>query len=261
MLLNYVDQGPGPVVVLLHGFPLDHSMWDAQITTLGATYRVIAPDLRGHGKSPTPKGRYTIDDMADDVIEQLDALGIREPVALGGLSMGGYVALSLAARYAGRLRGLMLMNTRATPDTPEAARGREETAQRVERESSAEPVAKAMLPKLVCDATRSKRADVVDRLNEIMTQASPHGVAAALRAMASRPDRSGDLAKIAMPTLVIAGRDDILIPLDESRKMAAAIPKAKLLEVAEAGHVAPMEQPAAVNQAILEFLDSVKATV
>src|SRR3954471_9509993 len=122
MLLNYSDDGPGPVVVLLHGFPLDHTMWESQIQTLGSIYRVIAPDLRGHGRSAAPDGIYPIDDMADDVVEMLDALRISEPVVVGGLSMGGYVALSLAARYPKRLRGLMLMNTRAGADSPEAAR-------------------------------------------------------------------------------------------------------------------------------------------
>src|SRR3954468_10571235 len=131
MLLNYTDDGPGPVVVLIHGFPLDLSMWDSQRTTIGSMYRVIAPDLRGHGRSAAPEGIYPIDDMADDVVEMLDALRIGEPVVVGGLSMGGYVALSLAARYPKRLRGLMLINTRAVADSPEAARVREDLAQQV----------------------------------------------------------------------------------------------------------------------------------
>src|SRR3954469_20533215 len=116
MLLNYADDGPGPVVVLIHGFPMDLSMWEAQRGTLGSMYRVIAPDLRGHGRSAAPEGIYPIDEMADDVVEMLDALRITEPVVVGGLSMGGYVALSMAVRYPKRLRGLMLFNTRAGAD-------------------------------------------------------------------------------------------------------------------------------------------------
>src|SRR5438270_3134912 len=113
MLLAYEDQGLGPVVVLLHGFPLDHTMWESQLTTLGSLYRVITPDLRGHGKSAAPDGIYPVEDMADDVVELLDSLRITEPIVLGGLSMGGYVAMALAVRHPKRLRGLMLMDTKA----------------------------------------------------------------------------------------------------------------------------------------------------
>src|SRR5262245_59157204 len=112
MLLNYSDDGPGPVVVLIRGFPLHHTTWKAQIGSVGSIYRVIAPDLRGHGKSATPEGDYTIDAMADDVIETLDGLEITEPVVVAGMSMGGYVALSLVLRHPQRFRGLALVNTR-----------------------------------------------------------------------------------------------------------------------------------------------------
>src|SRR5882724_9647259 len=128
MILSCSDDGPGPVVVLLHGFPLSRAMWIEQIPDLGAVYRLIAPDLRGHGDSPAPEGVYTMDEMADDVIELLDTLHLDEPVVLGGLSMGGYVALSMVARYPQRIRALMLMDTRAEADTPEAAQKREESA-------------------------------------------------------------------------------------------------------------------------------------
>ncbi len=112
MRLAYSDQGPGPAVVLLHGYPLSRVMWDEQLSGIGSTYRVIAPDLRGHGESPSPDGVYTMDEMADDVVELVDFLHIDEPIVLGGLSMGGYVALSLVARYPNRVRALVLMDTR-----------------------------------------------------------------------------------------------------------------------------------------------------
>src|SRR3954453_17919765 len=108
MRLAYTDEGPGPAVVLLHGFPLGRGMWKEQVSGIGSMYRVIAPDLRGHGDSPAPEGDYTIDEMADDVVELLDTLSLDGPVVVGGLSMGGYVALSLVARYPERVRALML---------------------------------------------------------------------------------------------------------------------------------------------------------
>ena len=114
MRLAYSDEGPGPVVVLLHGFPLSNAMWEEQLSGIGSIYRIIAPDLRGHGESPAPEGVYTMDEMADDVVELLDFLSISERIVLGGLSMGGYVALSLVVRYPERVRGLMLFGTRAS---------------------------------------------------------------------------------------------------------------------------------------------------
>src|SRR5262245_31643360 len=205
MLLHYSDDGPGPAVVLLHGFPLDHTIWDEQRTTLGSMYRVIAPDLRGHGASAATEGAYTMEVLADDVIETLDALGLTEPLVVGGLSMGGYVALAMAFRYPRRLRGLMLVNTRAAADTPETARVREDLAQQVEASGSVEAVVQTMLPKLVSPTTLRLRPELLDPVQRVMAGTSALGVAGSLRGMAARPDRTADLPRIAVPTLVIAG--------------------------------------------------------
>ena len=256
MLLNYSDDGPGPVVVLLHGFPLDLSIWEAQRGTLGSMYRVIAPDLRGHGRTAAPEGVYTMDDLADDVIEVLDALEIGEPVIVGGLSMGGYVALSMALRHPSRLRGLMLMDTRARADAADAAVIREDLADEVARTGNVEPVVASMLPKLFSDITRARRPELIAEVHEVMSRTSPLGVIGALRGMAIRPDRTGDLARIAIPTLVMTGTDDALIAVDESKAMAEAIPNAEFVAIPDAGHLAPLENPVAANAAILRFLGS-----
>lgn len=256
MLLAYADQGPGPVVALLHGFPLDRTMWESQLTTLGSMYRVIAPDLRGHGESAAPEGIYPIQDMAVDVIELLDALKITEPIVLGGLSMGGYVALAMAVRFPKRLRGLMLFDTKAGADTPEAARGREQTAREVEAAGTAEPVVTALLPRLFSPITRERRPDLIARTEAQMLRTPARAVAGALRGMAARPDRTGDLARIGVPTLVMVGRDDVLTPPSEAQILASAIPNAQLVEIPDAGHLAPLENPEPVNAAILTFLGS-----
>jgi len=254
MLLAYDDNGPGPVVVLLHGFPLNRKVWTAQETSVGSIYRVIAPDLRGHGGSAAPGGIYTMDEMASDVLELLDALQLNEPVVLGGLSMGGYVALSLMARAPDRFRGLMLMDTRATADTPEAARNREQLAVTVETTASTKPVVDAMLPKLFSDETRARRADLILPVRGGMERMSPRGMAGALYGMAQRPDRTAELANIRVPTLVLVGEHDVITPPDEARKLAGAIPGARLAIIPGAGHLAPLENPSAADEAILQFL-------
>ena len=256
MLLDFDDDGPGPAVVLLHGFPMDRSIWAHQRASVGAIYRLITPDLRGHGRSAAPDGIYTIDAMADDVIETLDALQLTEPLVLGGLSLGGYVALSIARRYPERLKGLMLLNTRAAADSPEAAANREEQAREVEASGDVEPVVAAMLPRLFAEATAKDHPEVVKRLHAHMSRTVPRAVVGALRGMAARPDRTEFLPRLAIPTLVIAGLDDAVVPMSEARAMAAAIPNAHFVAVPHAGHLAPLENHQATDAAILGFLES-----
>lgn len=256
MLLDFDDDGPGPVVILLHGFPLNRSMWKAQMAKIGSLYRVIAPDLRGHGHTAAPDGVYSIDAMADDVLDLLNALQLKEPVVFGGLSMGGYIALSLVARHPERVRALILMDTRAGADSAEAAIGREEMAKQVEASRSAAPVIQAMLPKLFSEMTRNFHADRIAPVHHMMEKTPARAVAGALRGMAARPDRTGDLARIQVPTLVLVGADDTITPPAEARAMAQAIPGAQFEIIPNAGHLAPLENPTASNEAILRFLSS-----
>ncbi len=256
MRLAYLDEGTGPPVVLLHGFPLSRAMWREQISGIGQSYRVIAPDLRGHGDSPTPDGAYTMDEMAGDVVELLDALHIAEPIVLGGLSMGGYVALSIMARHPSRVRGLILMDTRASADTPEAARDREASAQAVLDADSANAVVAKMLPRLFAKSTLEAHPERVEPLRALMEQNPPRGIAGALRGMAQRPDRRPMLGQISVPTLVLVGEEDVITPPDEVKVMAGAIPNSRLVVIPKAGHLAPYENPVAANRAILEFVKS-----
>jgi 3-oxoadipate enol-lactonase len=255
MRLAFLDEGPGPAVVLLHGFPLSSAMWKEQEHGVGSIYRMIAPDLRGHGGSPAPDGVYTMDEMADDVIELLDTLSLDEPVVVGGLSMGGYVALSLVVRYPARVRGLMLMDTRAGADSPEAAQKREEMARAVIAADNAGLVVDSMLPRLFAKTTRELRPERVAILREVMEQTSPRGIAGALRGMACRPNRLAALASIAVPTLVLVGEEDVITPPSEAQALADAIPGARLEVVPESGHMAPYENPAVANAVILRFLE------
>ena len=257
MLLAFDDDGPGPVVVLLHGFPLDRSMWTHQRSSVGAVYRVISPDLRGHGSSAAPDGIYTVDSMADDVLELLDALQLTEPLVIGGLSMGGYLALSIAVRHPERVKGLMLMNSRAAADTPEAAKAREQRAEEIERSGETEPVISAMLPRMFARKTFERHPELVARMHARMLRTPARTIAGTLRGLAIRPDRSADLPSISIPTLVMAGLEDQIIPLEESQRIVDLVPNARLVTIPDAGHVAPLENPESANAAILKFLESI----
>ena len=257
MLLAFSDEGTGPVVVLLHGFPLNRSMWDAQVRALAPAHRVIVPDLRGHGESPAPDAVYAMDLMAEDVVEMLDGLGIAEPVVVGGLSMGGYVALALALNHPDRIRGLVLADTRAAADSPEAAAKREETAQAVLKTGDLGPLIEGMVPRLFSRSTFRDRPGLVPPIKAAMEQTTPAGVAGALRGMACRPDRRDRLGEIPCPVLVAVGEDDAISPPDEARAIAESLPAGRLAVIPRAGHLAPYENPDAFNPALLDFLRDV----
>ncbi len=251
--LACVDEGAGLPVVLVHGFPLDHTMWDAQVSGLRNRYRVIVPDLRGFGASDASQGTVTMEQFADDLVGLLDALEIDQPVVLVGLSMGGYVALQFFQHHRRWLRGLVLCDTRAETDTAEAAAARHQTADRVLSDGPAALVA-GMPAKLLAPTTLEKHREIIRSIGRAIEAADPQGIAAASRGMAQRSDTTGLLAQIDCPTLVVVGVDDAITPPGEMAAMAAAIPGSRLVEIPEAGHMTPLENPAAVNAALEEFL-------
>lgn len=257
MRLHVEDVGSGPVVVLIHGFPLDHTMWAEQLNAWPG-YRVIAPDLRGYGRSaPTEDTLYTIDQLADDVLDTLDAMGVTRPFVLGGLSMGGYVALSIAERRPERLRGLILLDTRAEADSKEGEMNRIRTVEQIEAGGGdTSSFVAGMLPKLLASDASSHRPMVVEKVHAIMNRAPAQAVTATLLGLAARPDRTAILPKITVPTLVLVGEDDAITPPAGARTMAEAIPGATLVVIPQAGHLAPLENPGATNAAIESFLKS-----
>ncbi|MBX3425677.1 MAG: alpha/beta fold hydrolase [Pirellulales bacterium] len=255
--LAYADIGAGPVVTLVHGFPLDRSMWDEQVAALAGTYRVIAPDLRGFGqsgigpddaRSGVPMERY-----AADLVAVLDAAGVRAPVVLAGFSMGGYVAWQFALQTPERLRALVLSDTRAAADPPEAAANRRAMAERVLAENSP-AAAEGMISKLLAPATLAAGLPAVARVTAMIRGASPAGIAAAQIGMAVRPDVRDRLGEIVCPALAIVGAEDAISPPAEMRELAAALPQGRFVEVPMAGHMAPLENPAAYNAALLDFV-------
>ncbi|MCC7353309.1 MAG: alpha/beta fold hydrolase [Anaerolineae bacterium] len=250
--LYYEDKGQRDAVLLVHGFPLNCTIWTPQVRALAPQYRVILPDLRGHGRSDAPPGPYTMDLYADDLAALLDHLQVRR-VVLGGLSMGGYIAFAFYRKYAGRVRALILADTRAGADTPEGRERREAGARLAEREGSA-AIAAQMLPNLLSPRTRERRQALVARVQSMMARTKPVGIAGAQRGMALRPDSSPLLAGIDVPVLILVGEDDIITPPAEAEQMAAAIPGARLVKVPHAGHISTLENARAVNRALLSFL-------
>ena len=244
--------GDGTPVLLLHAFPLDSRMWLPQVEALGG-YQAIVPDLRGFGAARALAGEITpMDLLADDLARLLDERSL-ERVVLCGLSMGGYVALAFARRHPDHLGGLVLCDTRASSDTEEARAGRLAMAERVLAEGVGF-LPEALLPRLLGETTRQRRPELVQEVTDTILDQDPRGIAAAQRGMAARSDSSEVLGQIAVPTLVITGMQDELISPEESTRMAAAIRDARLVQVPEAGHLANLEQPEPVNEALLDFL-------
>lgn len=252
-----VDLGAGSPLVFVHGFPLSHAMWNAQVPVFAGEHRVIVPDLRGFGSSVDTEGTVTMEEFADDLAAILDVLEVRQPVVLCGLSMGGYIALQFVRKFRSRLRGLVLCDTRASADLPEVVENRLKVAKLVV-ESGTQAVAEVMLPKAIGPKTFSDRPEVIEAVRSMMLASDPSGVAAASRGMAVRPDMTALLPSIDLPTLVVVGADDVLTPVEEMRRMAEAIPQARFKVVPEAGHLAPLENPLVFNATLAEFLDSLK---
>jgi len=248
-------RGEGAPVVFIHGFPFDRTMWRHQLAGF-SRWKRIALDLRGAGASSAPAEGYSVARYADDVVQVLDALGIDRAVD-SQLSLGGYILFDLLRRHAGRIRAAVLCNTKATADSPEARRGRDEMAALAEREGVG-AVAERLLPQLLAPATVAAQPDVVTHLRDMIGRTPLPGLVGALRALRDRPDSTPMLDSIRVPVLAVAGAEDKIAPVDVMRAMAAAIPGAQFAVIPAAGHLAPLEQPLATSRVVADFLDAVR---
>jgi 3-oxoadipate enol-lactonase len=246
--LAYEEHGQGTPIMLVHGFPLNRSIWNPLLPLLENKARLILPDLRGFGQSPVPEGTYTMRLMAEDLRALLDTLKI-DKVVLAGHSMGGYVSLAFAQAYPHRLAGLALISTQAAADNPEARASREKTVEEVKRRGL-KNLADGMAPHLTCQPA------LVEPLRKLIMKAKPLGVIGSLKGMAERPNAQEWLPSITVPTVVIAGSEDAIIPIERPRLMAQLLGRAWLVETANAGHMPMMEQPQAVANAILQLISS-----
>lgn len=255
--LAYNDRGKGIPLVFLHAFPFNRSMWTTQEEELSSQSRVITIDLRGHGESDAPFWRYSLEQHVADVRAVLAHLGVAKAVFVG-LSMGGYLEFTLYRSCPELILGLVFADTRAEADTPEQTQWRFDLAQRVATHGSSAVVAD-MLPKLLSPKTYRHRPDLLERVKSIQEAAPVSGIIGDLMAMAERPDSTGLLPSILMPTLVVVGEDDVLTPPADAERIAKGIRGARLVTIPDAGHLSNMEQPVLFNRALEEFVAGLSA--
>jgi 3-oxoadipate enol-lactonase len=252
----YEVLGSGPPVVLLHPFPANHDLWKPAAQAVISRYRVILPDLRGHGESGIGEGPATMEKHAADLARILDHEEVgRAPFV--GVSIGGYVLFEFWRKYRARVEALVLCNTKAQADTPEARAARLQAATDV-TERGTEPYFESMLPKLLGSTTYSARPDLVEGALRMMRKMSPEDVAMVQRGMAQRQDSVETLKTINVPTMVVTGDEDILTGKAEAEFMRQHIPGSQLKVVAKAGHYSPWEQPEEVGKLLRQFLDAVR---
>lgn len=247
--IEYLESGQGRVLVLLHAFPLNPTMWQPQFDDLDG-FRVIAPSLYSFG---IDQRTFSVEQMADDVAALLDHLQIMEPVIVGGLSMGGYAAMAFARRHPQRLNRLILADTRAEADSPEAHANREKTIQKA-RNQGVMGVWQAQASSMFSPHTLDERLELVESVAKIAAQQSRAQIIGATQALRDRPDAREGLSQLSVPALIIVGEDDVITPPDAARTMVDLIPQSKLEMLPQAGHLSNWEQPEQFNSIIRDFL-------
>ncbi|MGZ4596828.1 MAG: alpha/beta fold hydrolase [Actinomycetes bacterium] len=251
--LHVREAGAGRPVVLLHAFPLSSAMWLEQRNELSDVARVITPDLRGFGGSRLGDDDPSLDHMADDVAQLLDTMSL-DTVVLGGLSMGGYVAMAFARRHGDRLSGLILADTKASADPPAGRDNRLRIADVLDEQGTIQVLVDDVLPALTGESTKRDRPLVNGRVRALLEAAPPAAAAWAQRAMAARPDSFETLKNVSVPALVVVGDEDTLSPPADAEAMASALPDARLVVVPGSGHLTAVESPPPFTAAVRDFL-------
>ncbi|MET9494053.1 alpha/beta fold hydrolase [Streptomyces sp. NPDC006552] len=254
-MLRYDDAGPsaGDAVVLLHGHPFDRTLWRPQAEALAAAgYRVLTPDLRGYGASDVTPGSVPLSRFADDAAALLDHVGVGSAV-VGGVSMGGQIAMEFHLRHPRRTRALVLSDTSAPAETAEGKAVRNRLADRLLAEGMA-GYAEEVIDKMLASYNVAALPDVAGHVLGMMRATDPRGAAAALRGRAERPDYRDSLAAARVPALVVVGADDAYTPVSQAESIARLVPDATLAIIEQAGHLPGAEQPERFNGVLLDFL-------
>lgn len=251
---DYRVAGEGRPLVWIHGFPLSAAIWERQTTIPGV--RHILPDLPGFGESPAPGQPVQIEDYARGILAIMDQEG-HQTAVVAGLSMGGYIAFALAGLAMERLSALILVDTRETPDTPEARAKRYETIEAVRKDGTG-AVVDSMYGKMITPESQKDDPEGAVRVRAIMESATPEGTVAALDAMARRPDSSDLLPRIEVPTLIVVGREDAITPPADAERMRAAIAGAELAILDRAAHLSNFERADEFNRTVSSFIERIQ---
>jgi 3-oxoadipate enol-lactonase len=253
--VRYLEGGAGWPVILIHAFPLNADMWRPQIERVPDGWRFIAPDLTGFGsRGGSAHATPSMDAFATDVAALLDVLEIERAV-IGGLSMGGYITFALLRRFPERFSAVLLANTRAPADTAEGAAARRRMSDLV-RARGPRAVADQMLPMLLGQTTARQRPHLAGQVRAMIESNSVEGIDAAIQAMVKRPDSSPMLKGISVPALVVAGEEDVLIPMSDAEALGRDIPRSRLVVLPGAGHLSNLEAPDDFSLALGDFLAS-----
>jgi pimeloyl-ACP methyl ester carboxylesterase len=255
--IYYEIRGSGAPVVLLHPFPCHHEFWNPVAPALDSRYRLILPDLRGHGDSGIGEGPAFMPKHASDIARILDAAGIGK-AAFVGCSIGGYILFEFWRRFRERVTTLAFCDTRPQADTAEARSNRLQAAAAV-LEQGTEGFLETMIPKLMGNTTLTTRPDLVDGARAMMRKMSAEDINLVLRGMGERPDSVADLKTINVPTLIAIGEEDVLSTVADGELMRQNILGSQLKVIPKAGHYAPWEQPEAVGTVLRQFLDNAVA--
>ncbi len=253
----YEIRGDGPPVVLLHPFPCHHEFWNPVAAALESRYRLILPDLRGHGDSEIGEGPALMRKHASDIARVLDAAGFGK-AAFVGCSIGGYILFEFWRRFRGRVISLALCDTRPQADTAEGRANRLKSATAVIEQGS-EPFIETMISKLMGRTTVATRPDLVEGARAMMRKMSAEDISLVLRGMAERPDSVADLKTVNVPALIVIGEEDVLSTVADGELMRQHIVGSQSKVIPKAGHYAPWEQAELVGKVLRQFLDGVVA--
>ncbi|MDR2439804.1 MAG: alpha/beta hydrolase [Planctomycetaceae bacterium] len=257
------ERGTGQLIVFVHGFPFDHTIWDRTCNVLQNDFRVIAPDLRGLGQSELPDGWNItpMEQFADDLHFLLPRLGIGEKrgekIVICGLSMGGYIVMQYARKYRNELAGLVLCNTKTITDSPAVAENRrKQAAGLIDGTLELRSIADAMIPKLFAETTSKEKPEIIQELRAVIESNQPAGVAAAALGMAERLDTTELLGELEIPVLVICGSEDQFSPPSEMKPLAEKAKHGTFAEIPNTGHLPPLEQPELFANTLKKWIHS-----
>jgi pimeloyl-ACP methyl ester carboxylesterase len=253
------DVGRGIPLLFIHGYPLSRALWKPQLEGLSDIARVIAPDLRGHGNSTSAISSggdyspYSMEMLADDCAQLLDALEIDQPIILCGLSMGGYVSFAFYRKYPHRVAGLILAATRAIADSPAVKENRRKAIDRIKL-AGTDPILESMLPIVISPSSKAGNPEMIEYVREMMQSVSVEGMIGDLLGMIERSDSTPLLTEINVPTIILVGNEDQIIPISEAEGMHASIAGSKLAILPRAGHLLNLEQPDLFNDVVRDYL-------